>query len=188
MKSLRIAVITGPTQKLARKQILYAEGKADALELRVDYFQNVDLPSLLEGIHLPTILTPASKAFFNYHFNYLDISSDHPPDFFALARNMVPKAQIITSFHNFKETPKDLEIILEKMLPTKANIFKIACLANSEKDADRMIAFAKEKNNQGCPLIGICMGEKGVKSRLSSLFDYRSIPFAKKSAPGQLML
>jgi hypothetical protein len=188
MKNFRIAVITGPSQKIARKQILYAKDKCDGIELHAHYLEYIDFSSLLKGIRLCTILTAPSTPFFTYPFTYLDISYDRPVDFFRVAKQSLPETKIIASFHDFKKTPKDLNKILEKMLPTQADIFKIASLANSEEDANRMIAFAKEKNDLGLPFIGICMGAKGIKTRLCSLFDYRAIPFAKQTAEGQFFL
>ncbi len=186
-KPLKFGVVTGPSEEMARKQVLYAQERADGVELRFDLLEKVNLATLLEGISLLTLLTPATEEDLIYPFSYVDVSLEKAKTLIPLVREKFPSSKIICSFHDFTKTP-DLEPIFDEMMKSGADLLKIACFANEESDAERMIEFAHEKQELGISLIGICMGEKGVKTRLTSLFDYRAIPFAKKVAPGQFFL
>ncbi|MBM3201531.1 MAG: type I 3-dehydroquinate dehydratase [Chlamydiae bacterium] len=109
-------------------------------------------------------------------------------NYFLEVKKILPQAKTIASFHDFTKTPEVLDPIFDELFSIKTDYIKIACYANDEKDADKMIEFCSRKRSEGHLVIGICMGIKGVKTRLHSLFDYRAIPFAKKVAEGQFLL
>ena len=54
-----------------------------------------------------------------------------------------PKQKIVISYHNFSETPTDLQGILDKM--GQADFYKLACRANSSLDSLRMLKMVSEK-------------------------------------------
>ncbi len=88
---------------------------------------------------------------------------------------------LIVSYHNFDETP-DLEMILSqmKLRHPKARYYKIATFANSTLDALKMLKFQRKH----AKVIGICMGEKGVVTRIMSPFTYAPLTESDKNAPG----
>lgn len=121
---------------------------------------------------------------------YVDIDISTPIEFIKLIKKKTAELnrQLIFSYHNFEKTPNTLELekMVESMFQSGANLAKIACMANSEDDCDRVLAlYSKYKN-----LIAFSMGEIGKRTRISSLsmgapFTYASIE-GKETAPGQM--
>ncbi len=94
----------------------------------------------------------------------------------------------IISYHNFQETPDDLEGLHEAMAGEDADIVKIATMANSFADNVRMMEMVRQSK---LPTIGICMGDIGqptriLASRFGSPFTYATYSVEKTLAPGQL--
>lgn len=86
-------------------------------------------------------------------------------------------------YHNFRKTPEDLDAVLQKM--PRADLYKIATMANSITDALRMLVFCKDKPH----VIGVCMGEYGQMTRILGPIVNNACTFAavgKEAAPGQL--
>lgn len=180
------AVITGPTYDKAREQILQAS-LATALEIRLDYFEEVDLEKLFSLCKLPTILTLREYPLkpIEQFAHWIDL--DHTCTFF----HKMKKGKILCSYHNFEETPEDLEALLQLMKNEKASGYKIATLARSTLDALRMLKFVRDKNREGVHLTGICMGDEGQISRILGPIFGSKIGYAALSlpnAPGQLTL
>jgi len=92
----------------------------------------------------------------------------------------------IVSYHNFAETPEDLEAIYEKMAKQDADVFKIVTMAQHPKDCIRVLNIIK---NAKKPTVGHCMGEMGLPSRILSLrygapFVYSAFNKERSIAPG----
>ncbi len=112
-------------------------------------------------------------------------------DFEADIASSVPrygKTKRIISYHDFRETPDNLEDIHAGMAAEDADIVKLATMANSFQDNVRMMELVK---NATIPTIGICMGEMGqltriLASRVGSPFTYATFSVEKALAPGQL--
>ena len=105
--------------------------------------------------------------------------------------NMCPdieSSRLILSYHNFEETPPDLEEILHMMHRSRpAKFYKIATRARSTLDALRMLEFVRRHPQ----VIGLCMGELGSPTRiLAPIFGspimYASI--SEENALGQIPL
>jgi 3-dehydroquinate dehydratase I len=123
--------------------------------------------------------------------SYVDIEIDAPD---AFKKELVSSAhkhncKVILSYHNFNETPPTDELakMVDACFAQGADIAKIACLANSESDAARILSlYARYKN-----LVALGMGENGKITRVASLllgapFSYVSTGSAKETAPGQI--
>lgn len=94
----------------------------------------------------------------------------------------------IISYHNFDETPDDLEDIHLGMKELDPDIIKIATMANTPLDWVRMLRLVKSSD---VPTIGFCMGELGLPSRIlcgryGSPFTYATFSKDRELAPGQL--
>jgi 3-dehydroquinate dehydratase / shikimate dehydrogenase len=92
----------------------------------------------------------------------------------------------IVSYHNFAETPDDLETIYEGMTKQDADVFKIVTMAQHPKDCLRVLNLIK---NAKRPTVGHCMGEMGVPGRILSLkygapFLYAAFNKERGIAPG----
>jgi len=108
-----------------------------------------------------------------------------PADFAKLRRS----ANLIVSYHDFRGTKK-LEETFAKIKEFPADFIKIVTTANSLYDNVVMMKFL-EKYSHEHSLIGLCMGELGVISRVLSVragsqFTFGSTNIGEETAPGQL--
>ena len=99
------------------------------------------------------------------------------------------KATIILSFHDFHATGK-LEETLEKMTGYPADFYKVVGSARSLYDNVTMMRFL-EKHRDDHALVGLCMGEQGIISRVlgvraGSRFTFAAVTAGEKTAPGQV--
>jgi 3-dehydroquinate dehydratase / shikimate dehydrogenase len=106
-------------------------------------------------------------------------------DFTRLRRS----ANLILSFHDFRGTRK-LDDAFAKMRDYPADFYKIVTTANSLYDNVVMMKFL-EKYSHEHSLIGLCMGEQGVISRLLSVragsqFTFASAAVGEETGPGQI--
>jgi 3-dehydroquinate dehydratase/shikimate dehydrogenase len=98
-------------------------------------------------------------------------------------------AAMILSFHDFRATKK-LDATFEKMLEIPADYYKIVTTATTLHDNVLMMRFL-EKNRDKHALIGLCMGEQGIISRVlgvraGSVFTFAAVSEDEKTAPGQM--
>lgn len=94
----------------------------------------------------------------------------------------------IISFHDFEETPQNLETLHAAMVAEDADIVKIATMANRFSDNLRMFELLQKVKT---PTIGLCMGEIGLVSRLlagrfGSPFSFATFSTERVLAPGQI--
>ncbi|HKW75819.1 MAG TPA: shikimate dehydrogenase [Terriglobales bacterium] len=106
-------------------------------------------------------------------------------DFARLRRS----ANLILSFHDFRATRK-LEDAFAKMRDYPADFYKIVTTANSLYDNVVMMKFLEKYSHQ-YSLIGLCMGEQGVISRLlsqraGSQFTFASAAVGEETGAGQI--
>ncbi len=99
------------------------------------------------------------------------------------------KTALILSFHDFRGTRK-LEETLEKMLAYPADFYKVVSTATMLSDNVTMIKFLASEGDKHS-LIGMCMGEQGIISRVlgvraGSLFTFASVSAGEETAPGQV--
>ena len=161
----------------------------DLVELRLDYFEIESKPKF------PCIFTLRKKEqggvkaideqerlykiekLLELGPEYLDIEADTDPGFIERIAKTFPKVKIIGSYHNFNETPSDLDAILKKMQNRRFAIYKMALKANSTPDMLRLMLFAGKTKE---PLSIMSMGEFGKPSRvlgkiMGSCLDYTGI-------------
>jgi 3-dehydroquinate dehydratase / shikimate dehydrogenase len=106
----------------------------------------------------------------------------------AIAR-LRSRAALILSFHDFRAT-RNLEETLEKMLKIPADFYKIVGTATTLSDNVAMMKFLQQHGDKQA-LIGLCMGEQGIISRILSLragsvFTFAAVSADLKTAPGQI--
>jgi len=98
-------------------------------------------------------------------------------------------AALILSYHDFMTT-KNLDGIFERMGPLEPEFIKIVSTARHLADNVAMLRFlerARDKAN----IVGICMGEEGIISRIlgprsGSIFTFASVAAGEETAPGQI--
>ena len=99
------------------------------------------------------------------------------------------KAGLILSFHDFRGTKK-LDESLEKMLVYPADFYKVSSTATTLADNVTMIKFLAREGDRHS-MVGMCMGEQGIISRVlgvraGSLFTFASAGAGQETAPGQV--
>ena len=99
------------------------------------------------------------------------------------------KAALVLSFHDFRATQK-LDETLKKMTGYPADFYKIVSTATSLSDNVTMMKFL-ERHQDSHSLVGLCMGEQGIISRVlgaraGSAFTFGALTADEKTAPGQV--
>jgi 3-dehydroquinate dehydratase/shikimate dehydrogenase len=107
----------------------------------------------------------------------------------AQLQKLRTRAALILSFHNFRATRK-LDETLEKMLAYPADFYKVASTATTLADNVAMIKFLARPGDRHS-LVGMCMGEQGIISRVlgvraGSVFTFASAVAGEETAPGQV--
>jgi len=112
-------------------------------------------------------------------------------------REIIKKAKlkdckVIISFHDYYSTPEKekLEEIADLCFSEGADIAKIACRVNSERDNLRLLGLLNNYDYQGRTVV-IGMGNKGRITRvaaplLGSPFTFASLSKGKETAEGQI--
>src|SRR6202795_4255062 len=106
----------------------------------------------------------------------------------AIAR-LRSRAGLIVSFHDFR-APRNLDETLEKMLKVPADFYKVVSTATTLSDNVTMTKFLQTQSDKHA-LIGLCMGEQGIISRVlsvraGSVFTFGAVSADLKTAPGQI--
>lgn len=210
-ESMLIITICAKNYTSAYKQITQASSfPIDGIELRLDYLAKIKLQEiklLHQNCNSKLIFTLRKKSQGGY-FNgneqqrlqlienliaikpdYFDLEYDIPINFVKKIHRVNPTVKLISSYHNFKETPKDLNNILKKMQYPEFYGYKIATQANSTIDAMHMLIFMQQ--NKATKITGICMGKLGEATRIlaplvNNYFNFTYIKPNKQAVPGQL--
>src|SRR6185312_13462928 len=98
------------------------------------------------------------------------------------------RSALILSYHDSRAT-KNLDLTLEKMVKIPADFYKVVGTATTLYDNVTMMKFLEKFGDQHS-LIGLCMGEQGIISRLlgvraGSVFTFAAVSPDEKTAPGQ---
>jgi 3-dehydroquinate dehydratase / shikimate dehydrogenase len=106
----------------------------------------------------------------------------------AIAR-LRSRARLVLSFHDFRAT-RNLDETLEKMLKIPADFYKVVSTATTLSDNVTMMKFLQMQSDKNA-LIGLCMGEQGIISRVlsvraGSVFTFGAVSADLKTAPGQI--
>ncbi|HJZ66577.1 MAG TPA: shikimate dehydrogenase [Blastocatellia bacterium] len=205
------AVVAEQTVGAAREAMRRAAKIADLAELRLDYlrdfdFTNLDaLRALLEQKPLPTIITCRAAAEGGKQqvedrvrlrllvegarrfADYCDIEAAHYAEAAALTPDL---SRLIVSYHNFVETPADLNAIYERITSLPAAVHKIVTRANEIADTIAIFKLLDRARTDGRRLIALAMGEAGLITRVlgpawGSFLTYGSLAQGKESAAGQ---
>lgn len=98
-------------------------------------------------------------------------------------------AAIIVSYHNFKET-KDLDAVYARIAPFAADFVKIVPTAKTLLDNITLMRFL-ERMSDSAEIVGTCMGDAGIISRVlglraGSAFTFAAATSGEETAPGQI--
>ena len=100
------------------------------------------------------------------------------------------KSELLISEHDFKKTPKKLELKLKlKQMSKFSKNVKIVTTAKTTDDATRILEIYSERGNLN--LIAFAMGDRGRISRILCLYlgsPYTYVSLGKPVAPGQFSI
>ncbi len=99
------------------------------------------------------------------------------------------RAAMLLSFHDFKHTKK-IDETFARMKPFAADFYKLVTTATSLYDNVLMMKFLQE-NHDRYSLVGLCMGEQGIISRVlglraGSVFTFAAAGRGEETGPGQI--
>jgi 3-dehydroquinate dehydratase/shikimate dehydrogenase len=100
-------------------------------------------------------------------------------------------AAVILSHHDFHAT-KDLDAVYARMKPFGADFIKIVPTARSLSDNLTLMKFLERvEDDSNSSVVGICMGEPGIISRVlglraGSAFTFAAASQGEETAPGQI--
>lgn len=186
---------------LAEYKALVEQG-AQLVELRVDYLNRApELSRLLPGRPTPVVITcrrdndkglwrgteeqrlTLLRAAIVQGADYVDLEEDA-----ALAIRRYGPTKRIVSYHNFEDTPQNIEEIHARLAKCDPDIIKLATTAILPSDNARMLKLVASSK---IPTIGFCMGDLGSISRIltgkfGAPFTYAAPSKERAVAPGQL--
>lgn len=186
---------------VAEHHALAARG-AQLVELRLDWLANApDLTFLLAEAPTPVVVTcrrakdqgkwrgseQQRQALLRSAIVAKVAYVDMEEDIAAGIPRFGPTKRII-SYHNFEETPDNLEEIHARIVKLDPDVVKMATLANSPLDAVRMLRLVAAAK---VPTVGFCMGGMGILSRVlcgkyGAPFTFASFSRERALAPGQI--
>jgi len=211
---LRICVpVVEGTVNRARGRYQRAARKGLWTEVRLDYLEEPapDLQKLFRSLPGQVIATNRLAAeggrwqgteadrldrlsqVLNLGVTCLDLELAADPGFRREIGERRGKTRLILSWHDFAGTPDAarLEMVLEEMLASEADVVKMVALANDPADNLRMLSLIPRTRAQGKDVIAFCMGPLGKWSRIAAPLVGSWLTFAPfsqqgASAPGQL--
>jgi len=178
-----------------------AAAVADVIEIRLDYVSvNVDIGPILANKPKPIIVTCRRVADGGRYdgddrvrMGALEKAARQGADLIDVELDAASElrdvpARRIVSYHNFRETPRNLAAIHRQCAETRPDIIKLAVKANSQLDNLRIFELLRTTN---LPTAAFCMGELGIVSRIigrkfGSRITYAALAPGMESAPGQI--
>jgi 3-dehydroquinate dehydratase/shikimate dehydrogenase len=100
-------------------------------------------------------------------------------------------AAVILSFHDFKQTG-DLDAVYARMAPFGPDFIKVVPTARSLTDNLKLMHFLERmEDRSNASIVGLCMGEAGIISRVlglraGSAFTFAAASLGDETAPGQI--
>jgi len=183
--------------------------KSDYIEIRLDFLKIEQVPIALEIIkkdlnRIVCTLRPKTeggkfsgtekerisiiKLIAEYNPFLLDIEYNTLKKNKELLKYLkTTKTKLLVSWHDFKKTPKSIELKnqINQMSKFSSNV-KIVSTAKSTEDATRMLELYSKKGKNN--LISFAMGDAGRISRILCLYlgsPYTYVSLGKAVAPGQ---
>ena len=183
--------------------------KSDYTEIRLDFLKMEQVPSALEIIkkdlnRIVCTLRPKTEGgkfsgTEKERISILKLIAEYNPflldiEYNTLKKNKellkylkTTKTKLLVSWHDFKKTPKSIELKkqINQMSKFSSNV-KIVSTAKSTEDATRMLELYNKKGKNN--LISFAMGDAGRISRILCLYlgsPYTYVSLGKAVAPGQ---
>ena len=209
MKYKTCVSIAESSPKKIKIKLKAALKKSDYTEIRLDFLKMEQVPIALEIIkkdlnRIVCTLRPKTEGgkfsgTENERIAIIKLIAEYNPflldiEYNTLKKNKelvkylkTTKTKLLVSWHDFKKTPKDIELKnqINQMSKFSSNV-KIVSTAKSTEDATRMLELYSKKGKNN--LISFAMGDAGRISRILCLYlgsPYTYVSLGKAVAPGQ---
>ncbi len=123
----------------------------------------------------------------------IDLDITNQEDIIDYLQSKDYKCQLLVSYHNYKQTPSNEELlnILQQIRKKNPDILKIATKSQNQYDSLRLLSVLLHLKETGQKAIVLGMGEHGVVTRIFGTLWGNELAFApvtdkEQSAPGQL--
>lgn len=206
-----ITIAENSAEKI-KQNLKDAVKKSDYVEVRFDFLKISEIPKTLEIIkkelnNVVCTLRPKSeggqfegnekeriailKLIAEYNPFLLDVEFNTIKRDKELAKYLKStKTKLLISWHDFKKTPKFLELknMMNQMSKFSNNV-KIVTTAKSTEDSTRILQLYSKKGKNN--LIAFAMGDSGRISRILCLYlgsPYTYVSLGKPVAPGQFSI
>jgi 3-dehydroquinate dehydratase-1 len=193
-------------KELARREYSYFEFWLDLIkDLEEDFIKEI-VETLgerliflmrrpnLDPIHMTLYKRKEIINLLNHKKTFLDLDIEQNAELTYIHEEKLD-INLITSYHNYKETPsqKELQLIIEHMKKHKPQIYKIATMCNNQHDALRLMEIINEFQEKKVAYCVVGMGKEGKIVRLYGMLSGNIMTFAPKntaesSAIGQFTL
>ena len=193
--------LVAETAEQLREDLARAARVADLVEFRLDYLRDARPRELLALSPLPAVFTCRRRAeggrwegsesarlallreAAEAGAPYVDVEVDAAAGF-----PRRPGTRLIVSYHNFEETPEDLETVYAGVLERRPDVAKVVTTARDISDNLRLFRLLK---GASVPTIAFAMGERGLVSRVltrkfGGYLTFGALRPGAESAPGQL--
>ncbi len=190
-KTLENCILAIADAELSEIRIDLTDLSVDDVKTLFKKHGNKLIATCREGKHENTARLELLQVAINAGAKYVDIEIEADKSYKEELVNCAElnDCKVIISYHNYDETPdkQELDKIVEDCFKDKAYIAKIACMANSTKDAARILSLYDSDKK----IVAFAMGELGKVSRVSSLllgapFSFAAVSKDKQTASGQL--
>ncbi len=215
LKGERVKRVCIPIIETEPRKILKAIGEAnrlgDLIELRLDFYREVDLERFISSTRKPVIVTnrpgreggryrgdewkrlEALKKAMEIGTDYIDLEANIETSHLKEVLRGKRGSRIILSYHDFRSTPswEVLKGLFDRMSQLGADLLKIVTFARTWEDNLNILSLLSYGRRRRRKTIAFCMGEMGKMSRIFSPlmggeWTYASLTRSKNSAPGQL--
>lgn len=211
-----VTVGCGSHKRMIAEHLKLAEDGVRLVELRLDFLRkSPDLGRLLPNRPTAVVVTCRRRADGGMWqqdeqsrqrvlreaivegVEYVDLELDT-----ARAIPRYGKTKRIVSYHNFEETPADLDSILNGLQGADPDIVKLVTTPRTISDVFRMARFLTQANaasieraaqtgKKRIPVVGFCMGEMGIPTRILAKkfgvpLGYATFSAKRILAPGML--
>lgn len=185
---------------------------ADLAELRLDHITEGRVADAIASSKLPLIATNRAKCdggrfagserkrlemlleAADAGCEFVDVEIGVPAESRAglIAAARKAGCEVILSAHDFTATPKNETLMrLVRRMRKEADMGKLALMARSVEDCNRVLSLCLRTNSAGFPLVAFSMGELGRFTRIAAPlygapFTYASL--GRSTGPGQMGL
>jgi len=176
----------------------------DMVEFRIDYTPNPDVSALCRNKDRPIIVTNRPQreggGFEGSEENRLSSlreAAEAGADFVDVELDSVSElgelagqTRKIVSYHNFSETPANLENVYSRLADADPEVAKLAVMANDITDSIRVFDLLNAHRTE-LPLIALSMGEEGIATRILSgkfgaFLSFACLDEERSAAEGQV--